>query len=177
VKKDEDREGLPAGSLLISTLLAASPFILLNVSLGDQAVISERNCGCPLEAYRWSTHLHSIRSHEKLTVGGMSFPDTDISRVLDEILPEHHGGGPTHYQLVEEEELGGLPSLRLLVHPEVGDVEPAAVAETFLEAIGSGNGAEKIMGLVLRDAHLLKVERSPPLATRSGKILHIHQRR
>ena len=170
-------EGIPAGALFVTTLQSATPFILLNVSLGDQAVMVERNCGCPLQQYGWTTHLHSIRSYEKLTAGGISFLDTDLARVLEEVLPNRFGGESTHYQLVEEEDKLGRPRLRLLVHPDVGPVEHHAVAETFLSAITSGNGVEKIIGLLWHDAHFLSVDRSPPLATRSGKILHMHLRR
>jgi hypothetical protein len=48
------------------------------------------------------------------------------------------------------------------------------VAEAFLEAIGGGTGAERVMGLMWREAGLLQVERRAPLATRSGKVLHLH---
>jgi len=63
------------------------------------------------------------------------------------------------------------------VHPEVGPVEPEAVVETFLTALSSGNGVERMMGMVCKDAQLLTVERTPPLTTSSGKILHFHQAR
>ena len=46
--------------------------------------------------------------------------------------------------------------------------------ETFLAAIGQAGGAERIMSLVWRDGQLVEVERRPPLASASGKILHLH---
>src|SRR5262245_60350505 len=51
-------------SLLVSSLSEASPFVLLNVSLGDEAIRTERRCGCPLERLGWTVHLHTIRSYE-----------------------------------------------------------------------------------------------------------------
>jgi hypothetical protein len=165
---------LPARTLLLSTLRASAPLILINVSLGDQAVLGERACGCPLEALGWTTHLRDIRSHEKLTAGGMTFLDTDLIRVLDEILPERFGGAPTDYQLVEEEGAEGQPRLRLLVHPRVGAVDTDFLAETFLSAIGGGAGSERVMTLFWRESRLLHVERRPPLAAPSGKIQHLH---
>ncbi|HEY7727908.1 MAG TPA: hypothetical protein VID50_05595, partial [Candidatus Eisenbacteria bacterium] len=148
-----------AGTLLLSTLRASAPLILINASLGDQAVLRERHCGCPLEALGWTTHLQDVRSHEKLTAGGMTFLDTDLIRVLEEVLPTRFGGAPTDYQLVEEEAPEGQPRLRLLVHPRVGTVDPDALAEAFLSAIGSGTGSEHVMALLWRDAKLLRVER------------------
>jgi len=166
--------GLPPAALLISSLRSSAPFILLNVSMGDQAIVSERTCGCPFERLGWTTHLHAIRSYEKLTAAGMTFLDTDVIRVLEEVLPARFGGAPTDYQLVEDEAADGSPRLALLVHPQVGPLPPEAVAQTFLAAIAGGSGSERIMGIVWRDAGLLRVERRPPVATATGKILHLH---
>ena len=171
---DGDRFGLPALALLVTSLRMTAPMVLLNVTLGDQAVVVDRRCGCPLERLGWTRHLHTIRSYEKLTAGGMTFLDTDVIRVLEEVLPARFGGVPTDYQLVEEEGAGGHARVRLLVRPEVGPIDPAAVAETFLAGISAGAGAERIMGQVWRDAQVLHVERRTPIATASGKILHLH---
>ena len=163
-----------AAHALVSTLRASAPLILINVSLGDQAVMEERRCGCPLEALGWTTHLRDIRSHEKLTAGGMTFLDTDLIRVLEEVLPARFGGAPTDYQLVEEEAAEGQPRVRLLVHPRIGAVDAPALIETFLSAIGGGTGSEHVMALLWRDSKFLRVERRAPLAGPSGKIQHLH---
>ena len=168
------RPGLPPRALLVSSLRASAPLFLLNASLGDQAVLVERRCGCPLEALGWTTHVHTIRSYEKLTAGGMTFLDVDVIRVLDEELPARFGGGPTHYQVVEDRAEDGEPRVRLLIDPAVGPVDVQAVAATFMAAIAPGTGAERMMGAVWRDAGLLRVERRAPLQTTSGKILHLH---
>jgi hypothetical protein len=94
--------------------------------------------------------------------------------VLDQALPIRFGGGPTDYQLVEQEDAGGDSVLRLLVHPRLGPLDDATVREAFLEAIGAGTGAERVMSIAWRDARLLRVERRPPIPTASGKILHLH---
>ena len=175
------REGLGSSespflpdTLLLSTLRASAPLILINASLGDQAVMRERRCGCPLETLGWTAHLRDIRSHEKLTAGGMTFLDIDLIRVLEEVLPARFGGAPTDYQLVEEEAEGGQPRLRLLVHPRVGAVDVEALAEIFLSTIGGGTGSERAMALLWRESRFLRVERQPPLAGPSGKIQHLH---
>jgi hypothetical protein len=167
--------GLTAGAVLTTSLRrTATALLLLNVSMGDVAIMDRRRCGCPLEGLGWTLHLHGIRSIEKLTTAGMTFLDTDVIRVLEETLPGRFGGGPTHYQLVEAEDAEGRPALRLLVDPAVGPLDSQAVAEAFLSAIGAGQGAEKVMGLAWRDAGLLRVERGVPRVTASGKILHLH---
>ncbi|MBA2450817.1 MAG: hypothetical protein H0V51_22620 [Chloroflexi bacterium] len=169
--------GAPARGLLISSLRPTASLILLNVSLGDRAEMVRRACGCPLEQLGWTTHLHTLRSYEKLTAGGMTFLDTDLIRVLDESLPARFGGGPTDYQLVEEEGGDGRPRLRLLVHPKLGPLDADGVADQFLAAIGAGSGAERVMALQWREAGFLQVDRQPPRSTVSGKILHLHQER
>jgi hypothetical protein len=167
-------EAFPPGALLLSSLRATAPFVLLNVSLGDQATRAAAPCGCPLHALGWTLRLHSIRSFEKLTAAGMTFLDTDVIRVLEEVLPARFGGGPTDYQLVETEGPDGLPRLQLYVRPEVGHVDDAEVVETFLSAISAIAPAERVMGLAWRDAKMLSVERRSPFTTSSGKIHHVH---
>jgi hypothetical protein len=56
----------------------------------------------------------------------------------------------------------------------VGDVDPDAVAEAFLAAMSFGSGVERVMGLMWRQARLIRVERRSPLTAASGKILHLH---
>ena len=139
--------------------------------MGDRAVMTQRSCGYPLEQLGWTTHLHTIRSFEKLTAGGMTFLDSTIIRVLEEELPSRFGGGPTHYQLVEDEASDGKPRLRLLVHPVVGPVDRAAVADAFPRAIGGGDST---MELQWRQTGFLRVERQRPLTTIAGKVQHLH---
>ena len=168
--------GLPPGALLLTSLRPTAPFVLLNVSMGDQADVVQRACGCALEQLGWTTHLQHVRSFEKLTASGMTFLDADIIRVLDEMLPAQFGGGPTDYQLAEEEADDGNPVLRLLVHPRVGALDARAVREAFLSAIGGGSGGERVMALQWQRADILRVERIAPRVAASGKVLHLHRR-
>ena len=177
IQPESSQDDSPAGNggLFVTSLQPDAPLVFLNASLGDRAVRTERQCGCPLEALGWSTHLHTIRSFEKLTACGMTFFDSDVIQVLEEVLPVRFGGGPTDYQLVEQERADGRPDVQLLVHPRLGPLDIAGVAAAFLEAIGAGDGAERIMALQWSQAGLPRVERRPPLLTASGKILHLHQ--
>ncbi len=174
---DAGGAGLPHGAFLVSSLRPTVPFIMLNVSMGDAGVVLERACGCHMERLGWITHLHTIQSYEKLTAAGMTFMDTDVIRVLEEVLPARFGGAPTDYQLVEEEGQDGQASLRLIVHPALGPLNSTEVANTLLSAIGAGSGVERAMSLVWHDADLLRVERRVPYTTASSKILHLHVRR
>lgn len=175
--EEASAHGLPPRALLLTSLRATAKFMFLNVATGDEAVVAQRTCGCPMEALGWRTHVHTVRSYEKLTAGGMAFLDRDVVRVLEELLPARFGGGPTHYQLQEEEGDDAGPRLRLVVHPSVGRIEETAVQEAFLAALGTLSPTARIMELAWREAGCLRVERGAPLPTPSGKILHLHTRR
>jgi hypothetical protein len=159
-------------ALLVTSLRPNTAVVMLNFSMGDEGIVRRRACGCPMERYGWTTHLHTVRSREKLTTAGMTFFDFKVVRVLEEILPARFGGGPLDYQLVEDELPGGRPGLRLLVHPRIGPVDVEQVEAAFLDALGTSPG-ERLMSLVWHQADVLRVERRPPLVGSSGKILHL----
>jgi hypothetical protein len=165
---------LPAGAILITALSPSAPFVLFNVSMGDRCTRVSRSCGCPMDGLGWPVHLRDIRSFEKLTAAGMTFMDTDVIRVLEEVLPAKFGGAPPDYQLVETEGLDGQPRLLLLVHPRLGLLDEQAIANAFLAAIGTGSGVERMIQHVWRDGDVVRVERRPPESTTSGKISHLH---
>jgi hypothetical protein len=168
---------LPGRALLLTVLFPSSPFVLINASLGDQADVVDRPCGCAMERLGWTTRLHTIRSFEKLTAGGMTFLDGSIIRVLEDVLPARFGGGPNDYQLVEREDEHGASRLDLVVDPALGPLDEAAILRAFFEAIGPGAGVERVMTLDWQAAGLVHVRRRAPLATRSGKIFHLHSTR
>jgi hypothetical protein len=168
---------LPATALLVTTLLPRVRLIMLNASIGDQAELLTRSCGCPLERLGWRTHIHTLRSFEKLTIGGMTFFDADVGRVLDAVLPARFGGGPTDYQLLEHEGVDGQSGLHLLVHPRLGALDEQAVRAAFLDAIGAGEGAERVMAQVWRDAGIPAVVRAAPRTAARGKINHLQVER
>jgi hypothetical protein len=169
---------LPPDAMLLTSLLPTAPIALLNVSLGDQAERSTRPCGCGLEREGWRVHIRRVRSFEKLTVGGTNLLDTDLMRVLEEVLPARFGGQQTDYQLVERlDGDDGRPEVRLVVSPAVGPLDPALVAEVFLEALWNGSGADRVLELQWRAGGVVRVVRERPQRTASGKILHLHLER
>ncbi len=169
--------GLRPESLLFTTLRASSRLVLINASIGDQAELLDDDCGCPLAGLGWRTRLRGLCSHEKLTTGGMGVLDVDVVQILEDVLPRRFGGGPTDFQLVETETERGEPRLRLLVHPSVGPLDTAAVADVFFDAVGPGSGVERIMALQWRESQSLTVERGAPLRTVVGKVQHLHRER
>ena len=106
-------------------LLPASPKVMLNVESGDYGVRVDRDCGCGALPVAFRSHLHSIRSYEKLTSEGMSFLGSDLLTLVEQVLPARFGGNPTDYQLAERER-DGLPIVSLVVSPSVGKIDDAA---------------------------------------------------
>lgn len=166
--------GFRSEALFLTTLHPAAPFFMLNVSMGDQGIMQNRGCGCPMEDEGWLTHLHGIRSFEKLTGSGMTFLDTDVIAVLEEHLPTAFGGAPTDYQLVERETEDGHAVLSLLAHPDLGRLDPDTVADSFLSALEAQSTENRLMAMAWRSSGILRVERQAPRKTRSGKILHLY---
>lgn len=127
-----------------------------------------------MEATGWPLRVRAVRSYEKLTAGGIAFLDVDIARVLEEVLPARFGGAPLDYQIVEEAGPSGRPTVRLRVHPDLGTLDEGAVVDAFLTAIGAGRGGTRLTELLWREGRVVRIERTPPARTESGKILHLH---
>ncbi len=168
-----DAAPFPPGALLLTSIRPTAPFIFLNVSIGDRAVVTDRRCGCPVDALGWTTHLRDIRSFEKLTAGGAMFADRDVVRILEEVLPRRFGGGTADFQLIEEEAEDGRPRLLILARPSVPDFDPDELSDVFLRALGADSETRRVMALQVKEAGFLKVERRAPLAASSGKVLHV----
>jgi hypothetical protein len=83
---DARDDAVTASALLVTSLRPTAPLFLMNAVLGDQAVITNRACGCPMAQHGWTVHLHTVRSYEKITAGGMTFFDIDVIRVLEEVM-------------------------------------------------------------------------------------------
>jgi len=165
--------GESVGMLHLTTLLPASPKLLLNVETNDYGVLSDAPCGCPLYDAGLKLRLHSIRSVDKLTSEGMTFAGSALLELIDKVLPARFGGHPTDYQLVEHE-VGGLPKVELVVSPRVGKIDPDAVAETVLGVLGSHHVAWRMAADQWRASETLHVVRREPHLTRGAKILPFH---
>jgi len=165
--------GTGEGTLFFTTLLPGCPKIMLNVETDDHGVLVERDCGCPLQEFGFHQHLHSIRSFDKLTSEGMQFLASDILSLVEEVLPDHFGGHPTDYQLVEEQ-IEGLPKVSIIISPNVGQVNASEVVDTVIEHLGSHKGGYEMMANCWRQGQTLQVVRGEPHHTFTGKILPLH---
>jgi hypothetical protein len=171
-EKQVDSRGTTVGALAYTSLLPSAPKLLINVESDDYVLLEERTCGCPVGELGLSLHIHRIRSHEKLTSEGNHFLGSDLIALVDEVLPARFGGGPTDYQLVEEE-VRGLPKVSVVVPPRIGEVSEREVISTVLRFLGT-KPQNRLMTAVWRDGHTLRVVRREPHATPASKILPLH---
>lgn len=165
--------GASVGALLFTTLHPGCHKLTLNVELDDYAVLTKRDCGCPAQEVGFEQHLHTIRSHAKLTSAGTTFLGGELHTLVEQMLPARFGGAPTDYQLVEEEQ-DGLPRVVVVVSPRVGDVDERALVAAVLGGVREGAAYHRMMAGFWRDGETLRVVRREPHATHSAKILPLH---
>ncbi|HEY1373000.1 MAG TPA: hypothetical protein VGH50_11065 [Candidatus Binatia bacterium] len=160
--------------LLLTTLHAAAPRLLLNVANGDYAVLSERKCGCAMEAAGFALHVHRIRSYEKFTSEGMNYFYGDLFELMEKTFPAEFGGAVGDYQLVEEEDRNGQTRLSLRVQPDIPNLDEARLLRRLHEELGKEHWANQFQMRVWREAGTLRIRREAPHMSLRGKILPLH---
>lgn len=169
-RRAANEAGPEVEAFLVTSLLPSAPKILLNVETGDYGRVENRPCGCEMGACGLTTHVSRIRSFEKLSTEGMTFVQTDLLRVLEEVLPGRFGGTGADYQVVEEE-VRGISKLSLLISPRIGELDPDRAREVFLDELKAEGGLESMGAEFWRRAQTVSVRREWPKATKAGKIL------
>jgi len=163
-----DAENGGARALYLTTIHPCTPKLMLNFDTGDHALTASGECVCELERAGLRTRIHSIRNGKKFTAGGMTFPAADLTRVVEDFLPVRFGGVVGDYQLVETEE-SGMPRVLLLVSPEVGDVNNAALEDAVIGELSRRDVGTAMMAEQWRTGGVLKVVRDQPWRTQTAK--------
>ena len=161
-------DGSLVDALLLTTVHPTTPKLMLNVDIGDYGVMPEGQCGCAMEKLGFSRRLHTIRSYEKLTAGGMHFIGSNVLTMLEEVLPGRHGGSPGDYQLVEQER-EGLSRIGILVSPRVEMRDETSLTKTILDYLAGDSRGAKMMADQWRQGCVLEVIRREPYTTAAGK--------
>ena len=166
--------GITVPAFNLTGLLDSAPKVMLNYQSDDYGIVETRACGCGLEAYGYTTHLHEIRSYSKLVGEGVTLIGNEMLRILEEVLPARFGGTPLDYQMMEEEDGQGLTRLVLLVSPRVEIRDQAEVIEIILDALGKSSPMGANVRTVWQRAETLRIERREPVVTARGKLLPLH---
>ncbi|MHA2216755.1 MAG: hypothetical protein ACXADW_08665 [Candidatus Hodarchaeales archaeon] len=159
-------------SMLLTSLLTSAPRILFNMETDDFGIVESRDCGCGFQDLGFTEHIHNIRSFTKLTGEGVTFLGIDVIKVLEEELPRLFGGGPIDYQIVEKEDSYGLTKIILNVSPDVSGINEEELKEKLIELLNPSGRDTNID--MWEKAESFLINRSPPILTRSGKIMPIH---
>ena len=146
---------------------------MINVETDDYGEVEERSCGCPVGELGYTRHILSIRSYEKLTSEGVALRGHEVVTLLEQTLPARFGGAATDYQLVEEVD-EALPTLSLVVSPQVGPVDESGVVEVVLAALARRGPGGQDVSNIWRRAGTLRVVRREPYSTPTGKVLPVH---
>ena len=166
---------LSLDAYLFTSLLYESPKLLLNVAMGDYGDLGHEPCDCEFGRMGFDTTIGNIRSFEKLTGEGVTFVDTDFVHIIEKELPGKFGGRSTDYQLVEEEGANGMNHLLLLVSPRVGKINEGEVVNSFMDMLGHGQASPESWAQsgvqMWRQSGMVRVARSDPYSTASGKLL------
>lgn len=175
-----DQDGVTVPAYLVTSLLPHAPIVMVNVEVGDYGGLVERRCGCFLDRVGYHLHAHTIRSFEKLTAEGETYFGPWLITLIEDILPREFGGDMRHYQLVEAEDEQGFTKLYVLASPQLGEIDQEALRTTVLRElghIGSFPSPERHIQDVWGEAKTIQVLRREPLATVTGKVLHLHRER
>ncbi len=164
-------------ALNLTSLRSFAPNVMLNYQSDDYGILETRACGCPLEAYGFTTHLHDIRSYSKLVGEGVTLIGNEMLKILEEQLPARFGGSPLDYQMMEREDEKGFTRLVLLIHPRVVIQDENAVIPFVLNALRESSPGADAARAVWQRTNTLQLERREPIITSRGKLLPLHIQR
>ena len=102
------------------------------------------------------------------------YPADELIEVLELRLPAAFGGGPSDYQLVEEEDERGPVHLTLRIHPRLGELDETRVLAHFISAIGSMGENQRFVAESWRGRGTFRVARLAPRTSARGKMMSVH---
>ena len=157
--------------LLFTALYPSAARVQINVSNGDFATLSQRDCGCALHEAGLQLHVHGVGSYDKLTSQGLAYSREHLFELFETHLPDAFGGGPGDYQLIEEEDDSGRTFLTLCVAPEVGPVDEEALLNYLASALGRGSRSNRFASGLWKKEGTFRIRRTSPISSSRGKVL------
>lgn len=164
----------PVPAICVTSLHPAAPFISLNYLSDDYGVIEQRRCGCPLGELGLDLHIRHIYSYSKLVGEGVTLAGSDMTRVLEEVLPAKFGGSPLDYQLHEVEE-DGLIRFDLIVSPRVQVTDEQSVIDEMMRHLQHDSIMADVAREIWQQANTVRIRREEPTWTDRGKFLPIRK--
>ncbi len=166
--REVPESGEIVSSFHVTSLHPSTPKMLLNVEFDDCGILEERSCGCPLESLGLTTHLRSMRSFGKLVGEGVSLLRSEMSHILEEVLPARFGGSPLDYQLEESDE-DGYTRLILVVSPRLTIADESEVIDVLLGALREAGAGANVASAFWQESETFRLRRDEPYTTSRGK--------
>ena len=95
-------------------------------------------------------------------------------RILEHDLPARFGGSPLDYQLIEQEDDGGLTRLFLVIDPAVTIAAEQEVVAEVMRALRKTSAAADAARAVWAQADSVRNNRMKPIQNGHGKISPLH---
>jgi hypothetical protein len=157
--------------ILVSSLVATGGKVLLNVDIGDQAVLERRPCDCAFGKLGFDLHLMNVRSRAKQTSEGMTVPSRALwEHAGDALAPA--GAGRDDYQIWEVAADDGITRVVLAVSPHL-EIDADAVVARILDDFSRRDAGSKTAADVWRQAGTLQIVRERPRLSGGGKLLPV----
>lgn len=175
-----DRElahGPADDTFCFTTLRPTAPKILINVEADDCGVLERASCDCALHRLGFGRRIRRVRSVGKLTGGGVTVLRSDLTELLESVLPATFGGGPQDYQLSETEDRAGLPRIELAVHPRIPDLDHDQLLRAFYDALAQGSARADLARGLWTQGDDVRIVRCAPHWTPRAKFESVTVRR
>jgi hypothetical protein len=172
-----EEAGVSVDAFNLTSLVDASPKVMLNYQIDDYGTIDQRDCGCPLHAAGFTTSMHGVHSYSKLLGESVTLLGNEVQRVLEDVLPRRFGGTVLDYQLLEREDAQGFTRVFLIVSPRIHLRDEQEPARVLLDAFRASGARGDSAGSIWQQAGTLQVLRQEPTPTTRGKLLPLHRER
>ena len=157
--------------LLVSSLVQTGGKVLLNVDIGDQAVLEHRPCDCVFGQMGLDQHLTHVRSRAKQTSEGMTVDARGLWEHAGEALAPA-GATRDDYQIWEIHGTDGISRVTLAVSPHL-QIDETAVVDRILTRYGNMDPGSKTAADIWRQAGTLTITREKPRLSPGGKLLPV----
>jgi len=172
-----EEAGVSVDAFNLTSLVDASPTVMLNYQIDDYGTIDQRACGCPLHAAGFTASMHGVHSYSKLLGESVTLLGNEVQRVLEDVLPRRFGGTVLDYQILEREDAQGFTRVFLIVSPRIQLRDEQEPARVLLDAFRASGARGDSAGSIWQQAGTLQVLRQEPTPTARGKLLPLHRER
>lgn len=155
-------------ALLVTGLSGDANVVLLNTDLGDTGTMTQRTCTCLLGSLGLTTHVHGVRSLQRLTAEGMTVSVHAFARAVTEAWTPF-GVSTERVQLRATASEGGATQLQVAIDPDAGPLDESMLRAALLATLRTHGGALALAAGVWGAADTIHIRREPPRTTTGAK--------